>query len=244
MKPLLRAENLTKQFTGLLAVNDVSLELYEGEILGLIGPNGAGKTTLFNIISGRLPPTAGKVYFDGRKITGLAPHHVCRAGIARTFQIARPFARLSVLENVKVGAYLWHHKSHEAEAQAREILNFTGLEKVARQPASTLTTAGRKRLELARALCTKPRLLLLDEVMAGLTATESAAIVELIGDIRRRGISILVIEHVMKAVMSLSDRVAVLHHGQLIAVDTPEAIATDQRVIDSYLGEEYVFTTS
>lgn len=244
MKSLLRVEGLIKQFSGLLAVNDVSLELYEGEILGLIGPNGAGKTTLFNMVSGRLPPTSGDVYFDGRKITGLAPHQVCRHGIARTFQIARPFARLSVLENVKVGAYLWRHKSHEAEAQAREILDFTGLQKVANQPASTLTTAGRKRLELARALCTEPRLLLLDEVMAGLTATESAAIVGLIGDIRERGISILIIEHVMKAVMSLSDRIAVLHHGELIAVDTPEAIASDERVIESYLGEEYVFTAS
>ena len=244
MNTLLRLDGLTKQFSGLLAVNNVSLDLYEGEILGLIGPNGAGKTTLFNMISGRLPPTSGDVYFEGQKITGLAPHRACRHGIARTFQIARPFARLSVLENVKVGAYLWHHKSAVAEARAREVLNFTGLEKVAEQPASNLTTARRKRLELARALCTEPRLLLLDEVMAGLTATESAAIVNLISDIRQRGISILVIEHVMKAVMSLSDRVAVLHHGELIAVDTPAEIATNERVIESYLGEEYVFAAS
>ena len=241
MSTMLRVQALSKQFSGLLAVNQVSLDLYEGEILGLIGPNGAGKTTLFNMISGSLPPSSGDVLFEGQRITGLAPHRVCRLGIARTFQMARPFAQLSVLENVKVGAYLRHHSAADAEARAREIVAFTGLEKAAAQPAGALTTAGRKRLELARALCTEPRLLLLDEVMAGLTASESAGIVSLIREIRDRGITILIIEHVMKAVMSLSDRIAVLHHGELIAVDTPAVIGSDERVIEAYLGEAYVF---
>ena len=239
MRPLLRVEALSKNFSGLLAVNHVSLQMAEGEILGLIGPNGAGKTTLFNIISGSLPPSSGEVYFEGHHITGLAPHRVCRLGVARTFQIARPFARLSVLENVKVGAYLHHRSTADAEARAREVVSFTGLEKLAEQPAGTLTTASRKRLELARALCTEPRLLLLDEVMAGLTATESASIVALIRQIRDLGMSVLVIEHVMKAVMSLSDRIAVLHHGELLAVDTPAAVGSDERVIEAYLGEAY-----
>ena len=241
MTALLRVESLSKHFSGLVAVNRVSRELQEGEILGLIGPNGAGKTTLFNIISGSMAPTTGAVYFDGQPITTRAPHEVCRLGIARTFQTARPFARLSVLENVKVGAYLRARKTAEAETRAREIVRFTGLEKYAAQPAGALTTAGRKRLELARALCTEPRLLLLDEVMAGLTPTESVGIVSLIHEIRNRGVSVLVIEHVMKAVMSLSDRIAVLHHGELIAADTPAAIASNRSVIEAYLGEEYIF---
>lgn len=244
MMPILRVETLSKNFSGLLAVNKVSLDLAQGEILGLIGPNGAGKTTLFNIISGSMQPSSGDIFFEEQRITGLAPHQVCRLGIARTFQIARPFARLSVLENVKVGAYLRHRNAAQAEARARDIVAFTGLEKFAKQPAGTLTTSGRKRLELARALCTEPRLLLLDEVMAGLTATESAAIVTLIREIRERGISILVIEHVMKAVMSLSDRIAVLHHGELIAVDTPVAVGSNEHVIEAYLGEAYDVTAN
>lgn len=241
MTSLLHVENVSKHFDGLVAVNEVSLDLAEGEILGLIGPNGAGKTTLFNIISGSLPPTAGNVYFDGQEITGMAPHRVCAQGVARTFQIARPFSNLSVLDNVKVGAFLRHRDAARAEERALDVIDFTGLGRSARRPASNLTTAGRKRLELARALCTEPRLLLLDEVMAGLTATESAQIVDLIREIRDTGVTILVIEHVMKAIMRLSDRIAVLHHGELIAVDTPQSVASDERVIEAYLGEEYTF---
>jgi len=241
MKPLLRVEGVSKNFAGLVAVNQVSLDLPEGEILGLIGPNGAGKTTLFNIISGSLGPTAGSVYFDGQEITSLAPHRVCALGIARTFQIARPFSGLSVLDNVKVGAFLRHRDAAQAQKRALDVIEFTGLGESAQQPASNLTTAGRKRLELARALCTGPRLLLLDEVMAGLTASESVQIVNLIREIRDTGVTILVIEHVMKAIMRLSDRIAVLHHGELIAVDTPQSIASDERVIEAYLGEEYTF---
>lgn len=243
MKPLLHVEGVSKHFAGLVAVNQVTLELAEGEILGLIGPNGAGKSTLFNIISGSLVPTAGSVYFDGQEITGMAPHRVCKLGIARTFQIARPFSRLSVVDNAKVGAFLRHRDAARAEKRALDVLDFIGLRESARQPASNLTTAGRKRLELARALCTEPRVLLLDEVMAGLTATESSQIVDLIREIRDTGVTILVIEHVMKAIMRLSDRIAVLHHGELIAVDTPQRVASDERVIEAYLGEAYSFAT-
>jgi len=236
--PLLRIENVTKEFGGLTAVKSVSLGQNEGEILGLIGPNGAGKTTLFNMISGTFPPTYGDIYFDDRNITGSPPHKTCHIGIARTFQIAKPFAKLSVADNVKVGVFLHTKNTMKAESAAREVVSFVGLSSWADQPARILTTAGRKRLELARALATQPRLLLLDEVMAGLTPTESVEIVQLIRKIRETGVSILVIEHVMKAIMSLSDRVAVLHHGELIAVDEPATITSDERVIEAYLGEE------
>jgi len=237
--PLLAVQGLSKQFGGLVAVQDVSLELAEGEILGLIGPNGAGKTTLFNLISGALAPSQGRILFAGQEITGLPPHRICALGIARTFQIARPFARLSVLENVRIGAFLRHPHPDAAEARAREIVARMGLDPYRDVPASALTTAGRKRLELARALATGPRLLLLDEVMAGLTPTESQEFVALVRQIREEGITLLVIEHVMKAIMSLSDRVAVLHHGELIAVDPPDVVARDPRVIEAYLGEEF-----
>lgn len=236
--PLLRIQDVTKEFGGLTAVKSVSLEQYEGEILGLIGPNGAGKTTLFNMISGTFPPTRGDIFFDDQKITGSPPHKTCHAGITRTFQIAKPFAKLSVVDNVKVGVFLHTNNAWKAESTAREVVSFVGLKRWADQPARVLTAAGRKRLELARALATQPRLLLLDEVMAGLTPTESVEIVRLIREIRDTGVTILVIEHVMKAIMSLSDRVAVLHHGELIAVDEPATITSDERVIEAYLGEE------
>ena len=239
--PLLLIQDVTKEFGGLMAVKSVSLELSPGEILGLIGPNGAGKTTLFNIISGTFLPTRGQIYFDGQNITRLTPHATCQLGITRTFQVAKPFAKLSVVDNVKVGVFLHTRNSKLAEKNAREVVAFVGLSRWADQPAHTLTTAGRKRLELARALATQPRLLLLDEVMAGLTPTESVEIVKLIREIRESGITILVIEHVMKAIMSLSDRVAVLHHGELIAIDQPEQVTSDARVIEAYLGEETQF---
>jgi branched-chain amino acid transport system ATP-binding protein len=239
MTLLLNLEGLTKRFGGLTAVNDVSLELIQEEILGLIGPNGAGKTTLFNMISGTYLPTEGRIYFKGRDITDLPPYKISNLGIARTFQIARPFAKLTVVDNVKVGSFLHTKGSGKAEDKARQVVDFVGLGPYADRPAQTLTTAGRKRLELARALATQPELLLLDEVMAGLTPTESAGIVNLIKQIREAGITILVIEHVMKAIMSLSDRVAVIHHGELIAVDPPGDVAKDERVIEAYLGEEF-----
>ncbi len=239
MKQLLSLRELTKQFGGLTAVSEVSLEMSEGEILGLIGPNGAGKTTLFNMISGTYLPTSGRICFEEEDITELPSHKVASLGIARTFQLVKPFAKLSVVDNVMVGAFLRVKGAARAGERAQEVVKFVGLEPYADRPANVLTTAGRKRLELARALATAPKLLLLDEVMAGLTPTESTGIVNLIQQIREAGISILVIEHVMKAIMSLSDRVAVLHHGELIAIDPPAAVASDERVIEAYLGEEF-----
>lgn len=239
MTALLSIQNLTKHFGGLVAVHAVSIDLLKGEILGLIGPNGAGKTTLFNMISGTFPPTGGHIHFDGADITGRPPHKVCKLGIARTFQIVKPFAKLSVVDNVKVGAFLRTSTARHVEIKAREVVDFVGLSAYADQPARILTTAGRKRLELARALATEPHLLLLDEVMAGLTPTESVEIVQLIRQIRDTGITILVIEHVMKAIMTLSDRIAVLHHGELIAIGEPAAITSDDKVIEAYLGQEF-----
>ena len=239
MTPILRVEGITKRFGGHIAVNDVSLDLTQGEIVGVIGPNGAGKTTLFNVIAGTLTPDAGRIFFQGESITGLATHRVVSLGVARTFQVVKPFADLSVLENVMVGAFLRHRDREDAESHARQVIAFTELEDSMDRPAKGLTLAGRKRLELARALATDPIVLLLDEVMAGLTPTESARIVEVVKRIRDSGVSLLVIEHVMAAVMALSDRVAVLHHGQLLALGTPHEVTSDQSVIEAYLGKDF-----
>lgn len=236
---LLKLVNVIKKFGGLTAVDDVSLELAEGEILGLIGPNGAGKTTLFNLISGTFRPDHGEIFFDGPKITHMQPHQVAQRGLVRTFQIVKPFAELSVVDNVMVGAFLETNQVRAAEQRARQVIDQVGLTSFADQPAHSLTIAGRKRLELARALATQAKLLLLDEVMAGLTPSESTVMVKLIQEIRAKGVTLLVIEHVMQALMSLSDRVAVLHHGQLISVGKPAEIATDRKVIAAYLGEEF-----
>ncbi|MEL6148706.1 MAG: ABC transporter ATP-binding protein [Chloroflexota bacterium] len=237
---LLTVNHVTKRFGGLVAVNDVTFDLYKGEVLGLIGPNGAGKTTLFNCISGTYAPEEGTIMFSSEDITGMRPHQVCGRGLVRTFQIVKPFASLTVVDNVMVGAFHNTNRTHIARDKAREVVEFVGLGKRADQEARNLTTAGRKRLELAKALATEPHLLLLDEVMAGLTPTESAEVVQLI---RRIGyeldITLLVIEHVMKAIMALSDRIAVLHHGELLAIDTPQVIASDDKVIEAYLGKEY-----
>ena len=239
---LLTVNKVTKRFGGLVAVDDVSFSIEQGEVLGLIGPNGAGKTTLFNSISGTYVPDEGEITFDGRDIKGMPAHNVCRLGLVRTFQIVKPFAALSVVDNVKVGAFLRHRSARDADAKAREVVEFVGLGDRAERMAKNLTTAGRKRLELARALATEPRLMLLDEVMAGLTPTESIEIVEVIQQIKSHyQLTLLVIEHVMQAIMSLSDRIAVLHHGQLIAIDRPQEIATDDAVIEAYLGKEFEF---
>lgn len=239
---LLQIQNVTKRFGGLIAVDDVSFDIEEGEVLGLIGPNGAGKTTLFNSISGTHIPEEGEITFSGEMIKGLKPHDIARRGLVRTFQIVKPFAGLNVVDNVKVGSFLRNPNSRIAGDKAREIVEFVGLGDSADRLAKNLTTAGRKRLELARALATEPRLLLLDEVMAGLTPTESREIVEVIQQIKTQyGLTLLVIEHVMQAVMALSDRIAVLHHGQLIAIDTPQVIASDNDVIEAYLGKEFEF---
>jgi branched-chain amino acid transport system ATP-binding protein len=236
---LLEVADVRKRFGGLQAVSGVSLDVAPGEIVGLIGPNGAGKTTLFHLISGFLAPDQGDVRFDGVSTRGLRPHQVCRRGLARTFQIAKPFQGLTVLENVRVGALARTRPFGAATRKAREILALVGLEDRADRTARGLTLADRKRLELARALATEPRLLLLDEVMAGLTPAETEWIIELCRAINARGIAILLIEHVMRAVMALSRRIVVLNQGQVIASGPPGAIARDPEVVEAYLGEAY-----
>jgi len=237
---LLVARGLSKRFGGLHAVAGLDLAVAPGEMLGLIGPNGAGKTTVFNLLSGFLTADAGDVRFNGRSIVGLAPHAICRLGLARTFQIVRPFPRMTVLENVRVGALARHPRAPEALAQARDVVARVGLTARERVAASALTQAERKRLELARALATGPSLLLLDEVMAGLNPTEIETIIQLIRGIHESGVSILLIEHNMRAVMALSHRIVVLSFGERIAEGTPAEIASHPKVVEAYLGEEYV----
>lgn len=233
---MLEVTGLTKRFGGLVAVDNVFMHIKEGELVSLIGPNGAGKTTLFGMISGFTRPSAGSVSFRDKVVTKLKPHAICRLGVVRTFQIVQPFGALSVEENIAIGAHLHARSAAQASEQAREIAKFVGLDDRLGQPASDLTIAGRKRLELARALATKPRLLLLDEVMAGLTPTEIAEIVPIIRAIHQGGITVLLIEHVMQAVMALSERVYVLNQGRLIAVGKPQDVARDAQVVEAYLG--------
>ena len=236
---LLRVENVSKAFGGLTAVQGVSFALAEGELLALIGPNGAGKTTLFHIISGFLRPDEGRIRYAGEDLTGVRPHDICQRGMVRTFQVTRPFHRLTVMENVLVGALERVAQRRQAVKVAEEILALTGLAEKADQLGHSLTLPDRKRLELARALATGPRVLLLDEVMAGLNPTETGRLIELIRTIHRRGITILLIEHVMRAVMALSQRILVLNYGELIAEGSPDAIVRNTKVIEAYLGEGY-----
>ncbi len=236
---LLELKDVTKQFGGLTAVDRLSLSMGKGEILGVIGPNGAGKSTAFNCIAGVFPPTKGEVVFDGQVINGQKPWDLCKKGIARTFQIVKPFASKSVLYNVTVGAFATTSGRAEAEAKAIEVLKLLNFDDKKDTKSSDLTIADRKRLEIARALATEPRLLLLDEVMAGLRPAEVDEMVEIIRFLREQGITILVIEHIMRAIMALSDRIVVIHFGKKIAEGTPEKVASDENVIKAYLGDEY-----
>jgi branched-chain amino acid transport system ATP-binding protein len=233
---MLEVRALSKAFGGLKAVDEASLDVRAGEIVGLIGPNGAGKTTLFATIAGFHKPDGGRITLQGRDITGMAPHRICAAGMVRTFQITQPFARISVRENIMVGAYFRTADRHEAANLAEAVATQVGMADQLDRPGSELTVAGRKRLELARALATRPALLLLDEVMAGLNPTEIGEIIEVIREVRDAGVTILLIEHVMQAVTSLAERVYVLNQGRMIAEGTPAAIAENPEVVEAYLG--------
>jgi branched-chain amino acid transport system ATP-binding protein len=238
MAPLLSLTSSTKLFGGLLANRDVSLAIEAGEIVGLIGPNGAGKTTLFNCITGYMHPDAGRIAFDGQDITQARPERICRLGVARTWQVVRAFGRMTALDNVVCGALQRTSRVTEARARAIELLEFTELPGRADMPAATLTLADKKRLEIARALATRPRLLLLDEAMSGLTPLETAAAVQLVRRIHEElKVTICVVEHVMEVVMPLSHRVIVLDYGVKIADGAPQAVVRDEQVIRAYLGE-------
>jgi len=242
MDNILEVSGLTKRFHGLVAVNDVSFHVQRGEILGLIGPNGAGKTTLVGMVNGTVAPTAGDIVFEGRSVRALPAFRRAHLGIGRTFQVMKPFPGMSVLENASVGALFGgnggERNIRRAREQARECLEFVGLGKRVAQRADALGGPDRKRLELAKALAMKPRLLLLDEVMAGLNHVEIEEVIEDIRKVRDQGISILVIEHVMKAITSLSDRVFVLHHGEKIIEGATDDVLKDERVVEAYLGKK------
>ncbi len=238
--PVLEAEKVTKYFGGLAAVSNVDFHVEKGEIFGLIGPNGAGKTTLFNLISGAFTPKSGVIKFKGKKISGLKPYKICRMGMARTFQEVKIFGNMPAIQNVALGAMFGTPKGMspaEATKKAEELLDFVGFSVPKDVPAGGLTLANQKRVEVARALATQADMLLLDEVMAGLTPTETAEAMELANRIRDKGITVFMIEHVMKAIMGVCDRIMVLHHGEKIADGSPQEIATSKKVIEVYLGE-------
>jgi branched-chain amino acid transport system ATP-binding protein len=236
---LLELKKLVKAFGGLLAVNDVTFQVEKGEILGLIGPNGSGKTTIFNCINNFFPITAGDVLFKGQSIKGLKTHQVCHLGIGRTFQVVKPLARMTVLDNVTASAFCRVNTIKEAKDEALRVLGFCNLLNEKDKPAKSLPIGGRKRLEIARALATKPDLLLLDETAAGLNPSELDEAIDLIRKIRENGITILIVEHIMKVIMTISDRIHAINFGQTIAQGTPKEVANNRAVIEAYLGEEY-----
>ena len=238
---VLEIKDLTKIFGGLTAIDNLSFHLEKGEILGVIGPNGAGKTTLFNVVTGFYRPDEGAIFFNGEEITGLKPHQIAKRGMARTFQITQLFPNLTVLENVKIGAYSRFKSSREATQEALRVLETVGLHEQRDELASVLPIGHRKGLELAKALATHPAIILLDEVVAGLNSKETNNMIATIKNLQRNGITVLLIEHVMKAIMSLSDRIVVIHYGEKISEGVPQEISKDHKVIEAYLGEEYVF---
>ena len=241
MDSILELKGVSRLFGGLHALENVDFNLKKGEIVGLIGPNGAGKTTLVNAVTGVHPPTSGSVVFRGRKIEKLKPYQISRLGVARTFQIVQPFPKMTVRQNVAAGALFAGHAQNikEAGEQALEHLEFVGLADQAEKPAAALTLASRKRLEFAKSLAMRPQLLMLDEVNAGLNSTEVEASLELIREVANRGITILLIEHLMKVVLSVCTRVIVLHHGELIADDTAAEVVKDPAVVEAYLGSKF-----
>ena len=234
---LLEVQNITKRFGGLVAVRDFSLSMNRGQIVALIGPNGAGKTTAFNVIAGYYKTDGGKVLFNGREITNLRPDQICGLGLARTFQVVRPFGGISVLDNVMIGAYARTADAKIARAKAEGVLESLGLQRMANQMAKGLPVAIRKRLEIARAVATDPQMILLDEAMAGLRPTEAEEVIGMVRKLSENGIAILLVEHVMKVVMSLAERIIVLHHGETIADGEPAEVVKNQQCIEAYLGE-------
>jgi len=239
---LLEINNVTKKFSGLIAVNDVSMTVETGQIVGVIGPNGAGKTTLFNCIAGALPPSSGSIVFDGKEIARKKPYEICQLGVTRTFQVVKPFASKTVLYNTMVGAFAQTSHLHEAEEKAIEILKFLDLDHKKHVISKSLTLPERKKLELARALATKPKLLLLDEVMAGLRPGEVTEMLPTIRKINETGVTIVIVEHIMQAIMNLSEKIYVISFGKKIAEGDPQDVVADEEVIKAYLGDEYVAT--
>ncbi|CCH50204.1 ABC transporter ATP-binding protein [Pseudodesulfovibrio piezophilus] len=236
---LLEIKGLTKQFGGLVAVNDLSLSIDKGQILGLIGPNGAGKSTAFNCVAGVYAPTQGQIIFDGEDVTGQNPWDLCKKGMGRTFQIVKPFASQTVLENVMVGAFATTDNRDKAETRAADVLDMLGMGDKKDLKPGALTIADRKCLEIAKALATNPKLLLLDEVMAGLRPTEVDEVIQIIQKLKSKGMTIFVIEHIMRAIMALSDEIVVIQFGKKICQGEPEMVARDKNVIKAYLGEDY-----